>query len=59
MADDIAIRIAATAMQNSKAWPAVFKSGCAEELARAAFRALRDQGYQVLKQSLEPTTEAH
>lgn len=34
------IEIAATAMQNSKAWPVVFKAGSARELARAALVAL-------------------
>jgi hypothetical protein len=45
MNENIVERVA-KAMQESKAWPAVFKAGTAEELSRAAIQAMR-----------EPTTE--
>lgn len=37
---EAAIKVMAQAMLNSKAWPAVFKAGTAEELACAALLAL-------------------
>jgi hypothetical protein len=40
MWDDEEIEIASKAMQNSKAWPAVFKAGAAQTLAKAASEAV-------------------
>ena len=38
----------ARAMCGSKAWPVVFQSGAAQELSRAALRAITDAGYAVV-----------
>jgi len=40
VASDREIEIAAKAMQSSKAWPAVFQSGAARILAKAALDAV-------------------
>ena len=44
MTDDATVELVARRMQESKAWPAVFRAGTAQELARAALVALTEGG---------------
>ena len=45
MWNDEELKIASTAMQNSKAWPVVFAAGAALTLAKAASKAVSDHRF--------------
>lgn len=47
--------IVTTAMRESRAWPAVFETGSAQELWRAAHEALTAAGFVIVPR--EPTPE--
>ncbi|MGV1682933.1 hypothetical protein [Sphingopyxis sp. NJF-3] len=49
------IETMARAMQESRAWPAVYSGGTAEVLARAALAALTEAGFAIVP--VEPTLE--